>query len=104
MIKSLSNASNYSSKYIGVNRVEYENKNVSYESYIWVNNKKISLGYYKTEEAAAQARDSAAIQFYGRDAVLNNVNGISSSDMDANCTSRKDCSKYYLRRMYRLTN
>lgn len=104
MIKSLSNASNYSSKYIGVNRVEYENKNVSYESYIWVNNKKISLGYYKIEEAAAQARDSAAIQFYGRDAVLNNVNGISSSDMDANCTSRKDCSKYYLRRMYRLTN
>lgn len=102
MIKSVTNADKYTSKYIGVNEVKYPNGEIRYESYIWVNAKKISLGFYLNEEAAAQARDSAALQFYNNDVILNNAPGLSSAEMDALCTSRKDCSKYYLRPMIKI--
>jgi len=104
MIKSLTNSNKYSSKYIGVNRIEYPNGLITYESYIWVNSKKISLGFYSSEEAAAQARDSAALQYYDSDAILNNIPPISIEEMKMLCTSRKNKSQYFGKPLYRLIN
>ena len=44
------------SKYVGVCYIKIDNKYYYWESYIQINNKKIHLGIYKTEEEAYQAR------------------------------------------------
>ena len=103
MIRSLSNADKYSSNYIGVYKDTKSNKNiVQYQSYICMNGNRINLGYYTSEEAAAQARDAAAVQLFGSDVILNNAPPLSYAEMDAACRSKKDCSMFYLRKMYNL--
>lgn len=58
------------SGYIGV-YLQNKNKNYKYQASIRVNKKNISLGYFKTAEAAAIVRDRASIKYFGEFAYLN---------------------------------
>jgi hypothetical protein len=59
------------SKYIGVRPVSNFAKCRRYQAYITKNDKRISVGTFKTEKDAAYARDRGAVAFHGRFAVLN---------------------------------
>jgi hypothetical protein len=59
------------SKYIGVRQVSNFNRCKRYQAHITVNNKRLSVGTFKTEEEAAYARDRAAVCYHRRFAVLN---------------------------------
>lgn len=55
------------SKYIGVNFVQ----NKYWNSTIWFKGKRYYLGYFKTEEEAAKARDEKAKELHGEFVILN---------------------------------
>lgn len=57
-----------SSKYRGVTWVKDRKK---WRSFIQVNGKTISLGYYEVEKTAAEAYDEAALKYFGEIAVRN---------------------------------
>jgi len=59
-----------STGYIGV-YVQNKRVNTQFQASIRVNKKNISLGYYKTPEDAARARDRASIKYFGEFANLN---------------------------------
>jgi hypothetical protein len=60
----------YTSQYKGV---AWHKKNKRWCAQIGVNNKMISLGYYKDEKEAARAYNDAALKYHGQFARLNNV-------------------------------
>lgn len=62
---------NCSSQYKGVHR-----KGVKWQARIATEDRRISLGYYATEDEAALAYNRAAAQHFGEFALLNNVKGV----------------------------
>lgn len=58
-------------KYRGVHQVNGSKK---FGARIGINGKKISLGWYETQEQAAQAYNDAAIKYFGEFASLNKIN------------------------------
>lgn len=60
------------SKYKGVT---FNNKKNRYHARITINNKRISLGRFKSEIKAAEAYNNAAIKYYGKFAYLNIIIG-----------------------------
>jgi hypothetical protein len=59
------------SQFIGVKPVSNFKKCPRYQAFISFNNKRISVGTFKTEKEAAHARDRAAVCYHHRYAVLN---------------------------------
>ena len=47
-----------------------------YYAYIWVDNKRIYIGYYQTAKLAAQSYDQAALKYYGEFALTNEMLGL----------------------------
>ena len=81
------NKENQSSNYVGV----YYNKECgNYEAYINYNHKKYGVGRYMTEDAAANARDRAAIKFYGKGVTLNNAPYMTYNEIMQSCVSKND--------------
>jgi hypothetical protein len=56
------------------------NTNRKWEAYIWLNNKKIPLGTYATEEEAARAYNAAALHYHAEFANLNTIPGLSHEE------------------------
>ena len=61
---------NCSSRYLGV---MYEERYKKWRARIYINKKKIHLGYFKYEIEAAMAYNDAALEFYGWKAKLNEI-------------------------------
>jgi len=61
-------SNNKSSIYKGVSLYK---RDMNWVSYIKINGKKISLGYFETEKEAAFAYNTAAIKYFGEFALLN---------------------------------
>lgn len=68
-----------SSRFKGVCRNRTNSTRI-WEAYIWVDNRKIGLGSYETEEDAARAYNAAAIVHHGEFARLNIIEGLSHEE------------------------
>lgn len=63
------------SRYKGVAK-STKNGSRQWEAYIWHNNKKVGLGWYRNEDEAARAYNAAALKYHAEFARLNEIPGI----------------------------